>query len=396
MLRDRNLWRGQILTAADDHERHFGQRPRGIWLPECGFEPGVEEVLAEAGIEYFFTDTHGILHATPRPRFGVYAPLRTDSGVCAFGRDQQSSLQVWSAEVGYPGDADYREFYRDVGWDLDYDYVKPYLHSDGNRTALGIKYYRVTQQGDHKEPYDFAKAKEKSARHAEDFLQRRITQARELRQKFGRQPLVVSPYDAELFGHWWFEGPQFLEYFFLKAHYDQDAIELVSAGDYIDQNPTMQPAMPSMSSWGHNGFSEYWLDPANDWLYPLVQWAGEQMVSLASDYPDAERGSLQYRALSQAARELVLAQSSDWAFILRAGSMVEYAKWRAEGHLKNFDRLVEEVRGEAIDESFLEDVEKKNNVFPRVDYRVWAKQSISDIKKTRGVETSEKGSPLGT
>lgn len=377
MLRNRDLWRGQILTAADDHERHFGRRPRGIWLPECGFESGVEEILAEAGIEYFFTDTHGILHATPRPQFGVYAPLRTPSGVCAFGRDQQSSRQVWSAEVGYPGDADYREFYRDVGWDLDYEYVKPYLHSDGNRTPLGIKYYRITRQDDHKEPYDFVKAQEKSARHAEDFLNRRAEQAKTLRSQFGRKPFIVSPYDAELFGHWWFEGPQFLEYLFLKTHYDQDVVDLATPGDYIDQNPRIQPAMPSMSSWGHNGFSEYWLDPSNDWLYPLVQWAGEQMVELARDYPDAVRGTVPYRALSQAARELVLAQSSDWAFILRTGSMVEYAKWRAESHLKNFDRLAEEIRLDAIDEEFLADLELKDNVFPEVDYKVWATEAES-------------------
>ena len=388
MLDNANLWRGQIVTAAKDHERLFGRAPRGIWLPECGYTPGVESVLAEAGLEHFFLDSHGITHASPHPHYGVYAPVRTPSGPVAYARDPQSSRQVWSAEAGYPGDADYREFYRDVGFDLDYDYVRPYLHSDGNRTHLGIKYYRVTKRGDQKDPYDFDRAKERAARQAEDFIARRLSQVEELASRMDRPPVIVSPYDAELFGHWWFEGPQWLEYLFLKLHHDQSTIETITASDYEERIGNIQEAVPSMSSWGHNGYSEYWLDPKNDWIYPPLLRAGERMITLADRFYTLGSGlhhpqgdELAGRALAQAARELLLAQSSDWAFILRAGTMAEYAKWRVEGHIANFTRLADDLVQGSIDEEWLLGVERQNIIVPEVDFRVWANPVASGCEE---------------
>ena len=155
--------RAQIAVAATSHRRHFGKDPAGIWLPECGYYPGLDAFLAEQNIRYFFVDTHGITDATPRPRYGVYAPIYTATGPAAFARDPESSMQVWSAESGYPGDPDYREFYRDVGWDLDYDYVKPYIQPTGQRKNVGIKYYRITGKTAHKEPYDPGRARERAA-----------------------------------------------------------------------------------------------------------------------------------------------------------------------------------------------------------------------------------------
>ena len=153
-----NAMRAQIKVAVDHYEKHFGRKPRGIWLPECGYEPGIDQILKEAGIRFFITETHGILYAAPRPKYGIFAPVYCPSGVAAFGRDMESSKQVWSSKEGYPGDFAYRDFYRDVGFDLDYDYVKPYLHGDGKRGNLGIKYYRITGKTNHKEPYQPAVA----------------------------------------------------------------------------------------------------------------------------------------------------------------------------------------------------------------------------------------------
>ncbi len=111
MSHQRNGLRAQIEIGAREFARHFGKRPQGIWLPECGYVPGVDELLKEAGIRYFFTDTHGVLFAEPRPRFGVYAPIVCPSSrVAALARDTESSKQVWSAIEGYPGDYQYREF----------------------------------------------------------------------------------------------------------------------------------------------------------------------------------------------------------------------------------------------------------------------------------------------
>jgi len=123
----------QVETACRHYESMFGRRPRGMWMPECGYYPGYDEILNNNGIQYFFTDAHGILHAEPRPKYGVFSPLKTPHGVFAFGRDIESSKQVWSAEEGYPGDPCYREYYRDIGFELDYDYIKPYIHPDGFR-----------------------------------------------------------------------------------------------------------------------------------------------------------------------------------------------------------------------------------------------------------------------
>ena len=145
--------RAQILTARDDYRNCFGRDPRGIWLPECAYVAGVEKYLQEANIRWFILDTHGILYANPRPRYGTFAPVFTPNGIAAFGRDFDSSRQVWSQREGYPGDPRYRDFYRDVGFDLDFDYVKPHLPSPETRGFTGIKYYRITGQGE-KEIYE--------------------------------------------------------------------------------------------------------------------------------------------------------------------------------------------------------------------------------------------------
>src|SRR5690606_32251411 len=191
-----------------------------IWLPECAYEPGIEEMLKAVGIEYFIADTHAILYGDPRPKFGVHAPVLCPNGVAVFARDVETSRQVWSAEAGYPGNPLYREFYRDIGWDLPIEYLKPHLHADGARRHLGLKYHRITgrdvpQQA--KQPYNPAAARELVAENASHFIGERIKQAHMLRETFGgHPPLVVSPYDAELFGHWWFEGPQFIDFLFRK------------------------------------------------------------------------------------------------------------------------------------------------------------------------------------
>src|SRR4051812_1448776 len=172
LMAHRQAARAQIRLAADDYQRHFGRRPRGIWLPECAYNPGDDILLKEAGIRYFFVDAHGLLYGTPRPRYGVYAPAYCPSGVAAFARDMESAHQVWSSDIGYPGDPVYREFYRDLGYDLDYDYIKPYLHSDGVRRNTGLKYFRITGRVplNQKQPYNPAAAREMAAQHAGNFL----------------------------------------------------------------------------------------------------------------------------------------------------------------------------------------------------------------------------------
>ena len=196
-LMDRN-WaaiRAQVHVAADLYEKHFGRRPRGMWLGECGYVPGVDELLREAAIRYFFVDTHGILFADRRPVYGVYAPIYCPSGVAAFGRDIESSEQVWSAKDGYPGDPHYRDFYRDIGFDLPMDYIEPYIHPEGHRMYTGFKYHAITHDQLHdKWVYDPDIARGKAGLHASHFRGNRVKQVRRLRAEHGspaddRQPL---------------------------------------------------------------------------------------------------------------------------------------------------------------------------------------------------------------
>src|SRR5471032_2000389 len=366
--------RAQIQVAAAHYRIHFGRDPRGIWLPECGYAPGVDKWLAAENIRFFFVDSHALSNAVPRPRRGVYAPVYTPSGVAAFARDPESSMQVWSAENGYPGDPVYREFYRDIGWDLDYDYVKPYVQATGDRKNVGIKYYRITGNvplGE-KQPYDPKAARARAEQHAGNFLFNRTKQIEYLHDAFGPNappPIVVSPYDAELYGHWWYEGPAFIDALIRKASVEQDVFTLQSPIDYLAANPEQQLAQPPLSSWGAGGYAGVWLDESNDWIYRYLHKASERMIELARQHQDAN--GVTRRALNQASRELLLAQSSDWAFIIKTGTMVDYAVRRTREHLLRFTRLYDQLKDGSLDEAWLAGIESSDNLFPEIDYRVY-------------------------
>lgn len=370
---DRN-WsalRAQVHTAADLYERCFGRRTRGMWLGECGYVPGMDELLREAAVRWFIVDTHGLLFADRRPVYGVYAPVYCPSGVAAFARDVESSQQVWSAEEGYPGDPHYRDFYRDIGFDLPMDDIGPYVHPEGHRLYTGVKYHAITHRELHdKWVYDPAIARERAGQHATHFRLGRQRQVAELARGMDRPPIVVSPYDAELFGHWWFEGPIFLGDLFRQLHFDQGEVETITPGDYLERHPTNQIATPCVSSWGQEGYNDYWLAESNAWVYRHLHRAGERMVALARAHRDAN--GLVARALAQAARELMLAQSSDWTFIMRTGTTVSYATRRFEEHLLRFQTLCDQIEAGAIDETRLREVEARDNLFPDVDYRLYA------------------------
>ena len=365
--------RAQIQIARENYIKHFGRPPRGIWLAECAFNPGDDRYLHEAGIKFFIADAHAILYGTPRPRRGIYAPVITPENVAVFARDTETSEQVWSSEIGYPGDPDYREFYRDLGYDAqDFEYIKPYLHDDGVRRNIGVKYHRITGKVDlHlKQPYVPEWATNKAASHAADFLANRRAQAGHLHYTLGRAPLILAPYDAELFGHWWFEGPQFLFYLFKKLHYDQDEIQPISPIDYLQIYPENQRQTPSASSWGAEGYNRVWINAETDWLYMHQHAAERRMVELAERFPNAD--GLLLRALNQAARELLLAQSSDWAFIITTGTMVQYAVKRFKDHIHRFTKIYEMVNANLIDGSWLAEVERRDTIFQEIDYRIYA------------------------
>ncbi|MGD9897432.1 MAG: glycoside hydrolase family 57 protein [Candidatus Methylacidiphilaceae bacterium] len=363
--------RAQILIARDSHQALFGTGPRGFWLPECAYYPGVEAYLQEAEIRWFAVDTHGLLFADPRPRLGFFAPVYTPWGPAAFARDVDSSREVWSASEGYPGDFDYREFYRDIGFELGHDYLRPYILPTGERKFLGIKYYRITGSSPEKEPYDPEAARAKAAIHAEDFLSKRRNQVAGLRkQGFGLPPILLAPYDAELFGHWWYEGPQFLDFLFRGMAADPGSLSPISPTEYLERHPTQQLARPASSSWGWRGHSEVWLDGENDWIYPHLHSSARRLVAQAKRYASHRRPP--QRLLRQAARELLLAQASDWAFLMKTGTASAYAKRRTETHLYRFDRLCGQLEEHSLDSAFLDECECRDNLFPDLNWRYFA------------------------
>jgi 1,4-alpha-glucan branching enzyme len=361
--------RAQILTGRDDYRACFGRDPLGIWLPECAYIEGLETVLAEANLRWFVLDAHGILNASPKPRYTIFAPVLTANGVAAFGRESDSAREVWSRDQGYPGDRRYRDFYRDIGFDLDLDYIKPYLPAPDHRGFTGIKYHRITNRTAHKEIYRRDEALQAADEHAASFLQARIAEIERVASILGRPPIIVAPFDAELFGHWWYEGPEFLNFFVRKAWFDQKVLSLITPGDYLRLHPETQQATPAASSWGEQGYYRVWLNENNEWIYPHLEVAEQRMCELARR--NLNPRGLKRRALNQAGRELLLAQASDWPFILKSGAAAEYARQRVTTHLLQFTTLHSQIKQGKIDENSLRQVEATDNIFPEIDIGYW-------------------------
>jgi 1,4-alpha-glucan branching enzyme len=361
--------RAQLLTACREHQRLLGERPLGIWLPECAYYEGLDEMLASCGLRYSLLDGHGLLHALPRPRYGVYAPICSPAGVAFFARDSESTLPVWSASQGYPGDGAYREFHRDLGWDL----PEQALVAQGirSRRPLGLKLHRVTAQGcplDEKQPYAPERAEERLRQHAGAYLQGRRDQLQALAGAIERPPLLVAPFDAELFGHWWFEGPRFLGELFRQGA--EVGFTFTHLRDVLAAGAPLQVCRPSPSSWGQGGYHDYWLNETNAWVAAEWQRASRAMVRRVN----RGVGSAEQRSwLNQAGRELLLAQSSDWSFILRAGTTTGLARERIHGHLDRFWRLIDAIEnGTPLPPEWLEAVQREDGLFPQLDAADWA------------------------
>ncbi|MGZ5018504.1 MAG: glycoside hydrolase family 57 protein [Methylobacter sp.] len=373
--------RNQVHTGIATFKAAMGCIPTGFWLPECGYYPGLETVLADAGIKYFFVDTHGVMDASQQPRNGVYAPIDCGNGVAAFARDPESSQQVWSAQEGYPGDYDYREYYSDIGFERELDYIAPYILDRKTRINTGIKYHRVTGGDMPKAIYQPRQALAKAYQHALDFVDKRRRQIDRLSATIDRPPIIVAPYDAELFGHWWFEGTYWLECVLRLASEHINSVQLTACGDYLTQQPSPQVATPAASTWGDQGYSAYWINETNDWIYPLLHTAEQQMEKLARDLNGLALSPLQTRALNQAARSILLAQASDWPFILKSGTTIDYANKRITDHLARFNYLHDAIRKNRINERYLTALEIMDNIFPDIDFRDYTPSSIRKNSK---------------
>ena len=351
----------QIAIGCDFFRGTLGGEPNGFWLPECAYSPGIETLLQDQNIRWFALDAHGFEKASPPARRGTFAPCFTPSGPAAFARDPDLTSQIWSAESGYPGDFDYRDFYRDIGFDLTEEELAPLSRLRGSFT--GMKYYRVTGRRSLKEPYLRAIAEEKARIHAQHFID--LCRKR-LSNLDGNAPLLLAPFDAELFGHWWFEGPIFLEEVIRIAA--ENELPLITPSDYLQANSTLQILQPAASSWGDRGQLDVWLDQKCAWIYAHLHAANERMVALANRYAVNASGE-QERSLRQLARELLLAQASDWPFHIRNDTTTEYATRQVRDHLSRFNYLATSLEHGRMESDFLLNCENRDNVFPDVNWR---------------------------
>ncbi len=360
--------KAQISIAVKSHIKNFNKAPDGIWLPECAYFDNLDEILAKYGIKYFFTDSHTLKFAKPTAKYGAFAPIYTPKGVAAFARDPMSAKKVWSSKEGYPGDFNYRDFYRDIGYDLEFEYIKDFISPDGNRAFTGFKYHKITGDSEYKEFYDPNKAQEMTKIHAKDFVHDRVKQFKTLSNKMQNSPMVVSAYDAELFGHWWFEGIEFLYHLFKEID-NQQHFKATTPMRYLTTNQINQTLTPTPSSWGDKGYYGVWLNRENDWIYRHLHMMADSMEKLATTYKDTT-DVIKIRVLNQLLRELLLAQSSDWAFLITTKTAIEYSTRRIKEHIHNFWKLSKMLQDE-LDLEFLEWLEQKNSIFLWVDFKLF-------------------------
>ncbi|MCF7945681.1 MAG: DUF1957 domain-containing protein [Spirochaetia bacterium] len=360
--------KAQIELALLTHVSHFRKKPKGIWLPECGYFPGLEKFLKVHDINYFFTSSHGVLLASEKAERGVYAPITCPNGIHAFGRSFEISQAVWSEEDGYPADYEYRDFYRDIGYDLDLDYIRPYIHEPDVRVFTGYKYWAITGKTDKKRVYNPQKAEKRVSAHAGNFLYMLERTNQRAGKLIDRPPYYTVPFDAELFGHWWFEGIDWLDKV-IRGIAEKEHLSMVSQTQYINEFPGNQKIQPALSSWGNKGYAAVWLDGSNDWIYRHIHKSIERMIELANRFPN--QTSLKKRFLDHAAREVLLAMASDWPFIINNGTTMTYAERRLREHIHNFNVVYDNLCRNTVDTEWLTKTEKKYTIFPDIDYQMF-------------------------
>ncbi|MEU3014349.1 glycoside hydrolase family 57 protein [Nocardia asteroides] len=317
-LLDARLRQFQLAEGLADARLRWGTTPTGIWAPECGYTPGMERGYDAAGVTHFMVDGPSLRGDTTLGR-----PVR-DSEVLAFGRDLQVSYRVWSPKQGYPGQAAYRDFHH-------YDH------------ATGLKPSRVTGKtvaGPDKAPYDPELAAAAVTRDVADFVETVRARLIEESARIGRPALVVAAFDTELFGHWWHEGPEWLEQV-LRA-LPEAGVTVGTLADARDNGFVGEPVQLTDSSWGSGKDWRVW---AGDQVADLVELNAD-VVRLALDTLDKVRGTgpaLRDPVADQLLREAILTVSSDWAFMVSKDSAAGYARDRAHEHAHAVRELAEAI-----------------------------------------------------
>lgn len=359
----------EIAVGIDTHKKVFGMQPKGFWLPEAGFYPGLDEILKDNGIEWIQTSAQSALTSPDKSLYGGYRPIVLPSSIYAFPRDWNLTSLLWSNKTGYPCDPDYREFYKDIGYYLPMDYVGKYMHEPALRVFTGYKYFAITGKGEDKEYYSQDKAKEKVRLHVDNFLYN-IRKKGNLLDACGIKDHVFNlTFDAELFGHRWYDGIEFLELVIRELALDSDNYTLTTPEMYLNDSDNVDNIRINESSSGIRGGADTWLDSSNSWIYRHTIKAIERMEELVERFPD--QGSLKKRFLNQALRELLLAMSSDWPCIMHDNTSYSYAEKRIKDHLSSFNVVHSSMCRNTVNTEWLINAEKRNALFPDIDFEVF-------------------------
>ncbi|MFW9819394.1 MAG: 1,4-alpha-glucan branching protein domain-containing protein [Candidatus Thorarchaeota archaeon] len=358
----------QIQVAVETHRKYFKREPKGIWLPECAYRPkeyingqvreSLDYWLHNSGIEYFFVDSHGILDAElleQKNNLGLttnYGYL-LETGVSVFGRNKMTSRQVWDAEIGYPGNEYYREFHR-------------------KDHKSGLHYWRITNKEfgkGEKQLYDIEKAVKTTKIHANHYISLVSEELTHFLEKFQRKGIIISPYDFELYGHWWMEGISWLNEVFELIHNNEN-IELITISDYVSKfKDSFSIIRMGESSWGEGGHFQVWRNPEHGWIWPYINGSIKEIENvLKYNLNPNEWGK---RILQQTARELLLMEGSDWSFLLYTKQAKEYANQRFHHHHQRFNKLIWAAKDpndrNRISIRELEEIESIDSCFKDID-----------------------------
>jgi 1,4-alpha-glucan branching enzyme len=332
----------QIRAGLAATRRALGRVPATFWLPECGYEPGLDGLLVAAGVERVVVDTHGVVLGTPRPVYGPYAPVASPAGLVVFPREPEGSMQVWSSTGGYPGDPWYADFHRDVGWSAAADARRAGFPLPPGGAPVGLRHHRVGEPGSEERPYEPAHALETAHAHARRFVADGAGRAASIARRIDRPPCLVYAFDAELFGHWWLEGPVWLDAV-LRTIAGHPVLAAPTLEEALRMQPVLQQVQPAASTWGAGGHHETWLT--------ATAWPHDALAALDAEIASIARGPHDPALLRVARGHHLLAQSSDWTFMMTRGASAGYGRRRLEQHLAASQRACEAIRrGTPLDE----------------------------------------------
>ena len=368
----------QVRAGIRQYVQCFGRLPKGFWLPECAYAPSLGKLLKQEGIDWTIVEEHG-LTSSPAPHENFpFVPGKTADGLVVFGRNQESCGEVWSADEGFPGDVRYRDFMRDLGLEAPMEYLRDYLGESGERQLTGIKYYRSEQGDEGSKIYNPELASKALEEHSLRFVSSRGAQLAALETSGVADPVVVCAFDADLFGHWWYEGTEFLERVFRKTA-ERGDFSFVNPFSYLSANgdEDLPEASPVSSSWGEGGYFEIWTSEENNWVQEEIQKRSEKLAHFvrvfetnrADLYEDAVEH--QQRCIQIMTKELMLAQSSDWSFLMKNEPSREYAETRTRQHLENFDQVWGLTTQMEIKAGRLDEFDSLNPVFSGLPWNLF-------------------------